>query len=58
MTSFPDELWLAVFDLVGDVKSLQSVVLSCKKFRDLGCETFLRHIIWKDSSTALANLPF
>ncbi|KAJ7699385.1 hypothetical protein B0H17DRAFT_1049621 [Mycena rosella] len=56
--AFPDELLLAIFDQVEDVKSLQSAVITCRKFHDLGCGAFLRNIVWRDPSTALANLPF
>ncbi|KAF7296916.1 F-box domain-containing protein [Mycena indigotica] len=56
--SVPNEIWLRIFALVGEVKELYHVVLVSRRFNALGTELLVRHITWNSTTLAEQNLPF
>ncbi|KAJ7764310.1 hypothetical protein B0H16DRAFT_443580 [Mycena metata] len=55
---FPDEVWLRIFAYIIDARSLQSLVLSCSLFHNLGMEELLRTLVWNTQEKTEANLEF
>ncbi|KAJ7215436.1 hypothetical protein GGX14DRAFT_442930 [Mycena pura] len=58
MDSLPNEMWLRIFGVVEGAQSLAAVVLVCRRFRDLGTEVLVRHVVWRSTAVALRHLPF
>ncbi|KAJ6600471.1 hypothetical protein DFH09DRAFT_1302942 [Mycena vulgaris] len=54
----PNELWLRIFSHIVDAKSLKAVVLTSRRFHNLGTEELLRTIVWKTRERTEQNLEY
>ncbi|KAJ6600494.1 hypothetical protein DFH09DRAFT_595991 [Mycena vulgaris] len=54
----PNELWLRIFSHIVDAKSLKAVVLTSRRFHNLGTEELLRTIVWKTREQTEQNLEY
>ncbi|KAJ6462799.1 hypothetical protein C8R47DRAFT_95930 [Mycena vitilis] len=58
MDGLPQEMWLRIFGLVDNAKTLGCVVLVSHKFHALGTEALVRHIKWRSPAVAVSHLEF
>ncbi|KAJ7687745.1 hypothetical protein B0H17DRAFT_1180766 [Mycena rosella] len=56
--SFPNEVWMRVFSYILDTASLRAVVLTSRRFRNLGMDELLHTLVWKTGEKAGNNLEF
>ncbi|KAF9237722.1 hypothetical protein BU15DRAFT_88582 [Melanogaster broomeanus] len=58
MSSFPNELWMNVFEELDSPSDLAAVVRTNKLFRSLGQRILYNHVIWTDPRKFVENYPF
>lgn len=58
MTTFPNELWMTVFEELDSPRDLASIVRTNKRFKSLGVRVLYRHIIWSDPLKFIRNHAF
>ena len=51
----PAELWLTIFELMDSPVDLNSVVRTCRRFRNYGIRALHRHLIWKRPEEFVQN---
>ncbi|KAJ7090085.1 hypothetical protein C8R44DRAFT_861310 [Mycena epipterygia] len=56
--SFPNEVWMRVFSYIVDACSLQAVILTSRRFHNLGIEELIRSVVWNSTEKAQRNLEF
>lgn len=58
MATFPNELWMTVFEELDSPRDLASVVRTNRRFKSLGVRVLYRHIIWSDPLKFIRNHAF
>ncbi|KAF9524625.1 hypothetical protein CPB83DRAFT_861013 [Crepidotus variabilis] len=51
-----DDIWIGIFEAIGDTVTLAAVSLRCQRFRDLALQPLLRNLRWSDNKGTSENL--
>jgi len=52
----PADIWITIFEALDEPAHLAQVVLTCRKFNQLGSKILLRHVLWTKEDPTRRNL--
>ncbi|KAJ3571460.1 hypothetical protein NP233_g3745 [Leucocoprinus birnbaumii] len=56
LQTIPADIWITIFEAIDDPAHLAQVVLTCRKFNQLGTKTLLKHLLWTKEDPTRRNL--
>jgi hypothetical protein len=54
----PNEVWMRIFSYTTDARTLMAIILTSRRFHDLGLQDLARTLVWKTQEKAEANIEF
>ncbi|KAK7024813.1 hypothetical protein R3P38DRAFT_1052119 [Favolaschia claudopus] len=54
----PNEIWIHIFSLVREGRSLKSIILTCHRFHDLALPELLQRVVWTSVEKAETHMDF
>ncbi|KAL9713906.1 hypothetical protein Ac2012v2_003517 [Leucoagaricus gongylophorus] len=52
----PADIWITIFEALDEPANLAQVVLTCRKFNQLGSKILLKHVLWTREDSTRRNL--
>jgi len=52
----PADIWITIFEALDEPVHLAQVVLTCRKFNQLGSKILLRHVLWTREDPTRRNI--
>ena len=52
----PADIWITIFEALDEPANLAQIVLTCRKFNQLGSKILLKHVLWTREDSTRRNL--
>lgn len=56
LQTIPADIWITIFEAIDNPAHLAQVVLTCRKFNQLGTKILLKHLVWTKEDPTRRNL--